>query len=183
MQIFHVLAGMGYQWVIRLDTDSDLPIPIRYNLVSAMESRSARYGLRLSVVELPDVLIGLPEAAQFWVVAQKVKPDEMWILKHCKPPSITGIGNWDRRIFYNNFFITDISFWMQPHVQGWLDFLESLRGFHKFRWGDAPVHTWTVGMFLKQKEVMEFQFPYQHQEFHLKEGQSGGSGGEKFPAV
>lgn len=182
-RVFRVLAGMGYQWVIRLDTDSDLPFPVQYNLVSAMESRNARYGLRVTAAEQPDVTIGLPEAAQYWVVAQSIKPEDMWILNHCNPPSISGIPNWDRKIFYNNFFITDVSFWLQPHVRGWLGFLEGLRGFHKFRWGDAPVHTWTVGMFLKKNEVIEFQFAYQHQDFHLKEAQSGGSGCKTFPAA
>ena len=32
-QMFQVLYGMGYEWVIRVDTDPEFPEPISYNIV------------------------------------------------------------------------------------------------------------------------------------------------------
>jgi hypothetical protein len=146
-----------------------------------MQQRKAKYGFRAFAPETADVVIGLPEAVQYWLVSQQPITTGLWILDHCNPHDVRGVVNWDRRIIYNNFFITEISFWMQPKVQAWLSYLEQLRGAHKFRWGDAPVHTWTTGMFLKKEEMLEFCFAYQHQG-NWALNQSGGSGFQSYPA-
>lgn len=179
-QVFNVLAGMGYKWVIRLDTDSKLQDPVPYNLVNAMQERKAKYGFRTFSAESAGVVIGLPEAAQYWLVSQRPSTIGLWILDHCNPHDVRGVVNWNLKIIYNNFFITDISFWMQPEVQAWLSYLEYLRGAHKFRWGDAPVHTWTAGMFLKKEEMLGFCFAYQHQGT-LALNQSDHGGFQSYP--
>lgn len=179
LQVFNVVARLGYKWVIRLDTDSNLPDPVPYNLVQAMQERNAKYGLRVFQQELSDVVIGLPEAAQYWLASQMRAP-QLWMLRHCTPHDVQGIPNWNRSIIYNNFFISDVEFWMQPQVQGWLTYLEQLGGFQKLRWGDAPVHTWTAGIFLREEEMLEFRFAYQHQGTWAL-NQSGNSGFQSYP--
>ena len=57
-------------------------------------------------------------------------------------------------------------------VQAWLYFLEHTNGHYKFRWGDAPVHTITLGMFMPKQQVLEFGFAYLH----------GGARGVVYPA-
>ena len=69
---------------------------------------------------------------------------------------------YNRQIFYNNFFISRVQFWMQPHVKAWLRFLEATNGYQKFRWGDAAIHTLTLGMFMPRSEVVELGFDYDH---------------------
>ena len=154
---------MGYEWVIRVDTDSEFPEPIPYNIVSAMVQHDALYGYRLWHVEDAKVARGLAEASKYWVVAEGLNPT--FLLSQVNPAAMAGLSTegWNRRIVYNNFFVTKLSWWVQPHIQGWLGFLEHLHGAHKFRWGDAPVHTLTLGMFMPTERMLEFGFSYGHQ--------------------
>lgn len=68
---------------------------------------------------------------------------------------------------------------MQPSVQGWLEYLENLGGYHKFRWGDAPVHTFTAALHLKRAQMLWFDFDYKHGQRYL----AGDCGPVKFDAL
>ena len=158
MQIFTALTAMGYEWVIRVDPDSNFPSVIPYNVIHAMEEKKTEYGFRAMSHESKRMSRGLAEAAKYWLVSED--QTATFLLEMCKPRSMQGLSSagWSYDIFYNNFFVTRIGFWMQPHIQGWLRHLERLNGYHKFRWGDAPVHTLTLGMFADKATVMEFGF-------------------------
>lgn len=162
LQVFNVLHSAGYEWVIRVDTDSAFPAPIQYNLIDTLVARNAEYGFRVMIPEPPHVLVGLAEAARYWVEVEEVQPT--FLYKHCNPKTSQGISinGWDKLMIYNNFYVTKLSFWMQPKVQAWLKFLEHTNGHYKFRWGDAPVHTLTLEMFMPEKKIVEFTFPYVH---------------------
>lgn len=164
LQLFEALQHMGYEWVIRLDDDSVFPHPIPYNLVSLMEANGAEYGYRADSYDASEVLQALPEAARYWLKAENIRPS--WLLHFCLPQDLSGLSSegWSGTIFYNNFFITRVDWWMQPHIQAWLAFLLDLGGFYKFRWGDAPVHTITMGMFMSDDLILQFGFEYEHQQ-------------------
>jgi hypothetical protein len=104
----------------------------------------------------------LAEAANFWVTSEKLTPT--FILQHCTPPTIEGLSStgWNHSIVFNNFYITRLSWWMQPHIRAWLVHLERLRGAYKHRWGDAPIQTITLGIFLPEAQMLEFDFHYTH---------------------
>ena len=163
MQVFKVLGRAGYQWIIRVDDDSRFPDPVPYNLVKAMQQEGASYGFRVQMAEDPPVVHSLAEATKFWLTMERREP--AWLYEHCNPSSIEGLSSlgWSRKMFYNNFFVGNISFWLAPEVQGYLRFLEQIRGAHRFRWGDAPVQTLTAGIFLPKQQIMEFDFAYEHQ--------------------
>ena len=147
--------------MIRVDDDSSFHQPIPYNIVDVMTTNNAEYGFRvLGGADGIQVTRGLAEAAAYWTTVESVEPTFLYEFSNNKAPINT--DTWDRRTFSNNFFVTKISFWMQPHVRGWLHYIESLNGFYKFRWGDAPVQTLTTGIFLARDKVVEFDFMYQH---------------------
>ena len=107
---------MGYKWVIRVDTDSRFPAPVPYNLVDAMVSRKAQYGVRAWATDADFVIYGLPEAANYWITAERMRPP--WLYEHCNPAGPAGLTSkaWDRRIIFNNFFVANVSWWLQPQV-------------------------------------------------------------------
>lgn len=154
---------MQYEWVIRVDNDSAFPKVIPYDIIGVMEERGAKYGFRVMSPDGSEVTQALPEAAKYWLVSEGVTPT--FLLESCNPSTMDGLSSdgWSKHIFYNNFFVTNVGFWVRPDVQSWLKLLEYLNGFYKFRWGDAPVHTVTLGMFSPKKELLEFGFEYEHQ--------------------
>ena len=161
-RVLSVLYRMGYDWAIRMDTDSAFPEPVPYNLVEVMEKTGAVYGFRAMNTENPLFATALPEAARYWLTAENIQP--AFILQHCSPPTMEGLSSkgWNHTIIFNNFFITRLSWWVQPQVRAWLIHLENMRGWYKHRWGDAPVHTMTLGMFLPEAQMLEFGFLYEH---------------------
>lgn len=128
-QVFKALSQMGYEWVIRVDSDSYFPKPIPYNVIDAMVEKDALYGFRLLTRESTEVCRSLPEAASFWLVSEGIEPT--FIYDFCNPQEMNGLSGtgWSKTIIYNNFFATKISFWRQSEVQGWLEHLEMVNGF------------------------------------------------------
>jgi hypothetical protein len=109
-----------------------------------MEQTGAIYGFRAMVGEAAMFATALPEAAKYWLTTEHMQPT--FIHKFCNPQSIHGLvgtywddtakterAGWNRQIIYNNFFITKLSWWIQPKVRAWLLHLEQLRGFYKHR--------------------------------------------------
>lgn len=53
-----------------------------------------------------------------------------------------------------------------PQIQEYLHLLEDSNGHYLFRWGDAPIHTFVVGMFLEPSQVHQFNFAYRHKGWY-----------------
>ena len=143
---------LGYEWLIRVDDDSNFPERVLCDLVEEMKSAGATYGFRALNTDAEHVTTALPEAVSYFSVSENILPSFAMDL----------FGNGQRTIFYNNFFVSNVSFWVGPRVTLWLQLLEDLNGFQKFRWGDAPVHTLTLGLFSNTSSVIEFGFAYEH---------------------
>jgi len=56
IRIYHVMAMMGYTWVLRLDDDSGILSPIKFNIFGFMEKYNYQYAYRIVAVESPHSL-------------------------------------------------------------------------------------------------------------------------------
>lgn len=65
--------------------------------------------------------------------------------------------------FWSNFEIAANSVFTSPEYRAYYDFLENSHGFYQERWGDAPIHSLAVGMFLNLEEIHYFRdIGYKH---------------------
>lgn len=65
--------------------------------------------------------------------------------------------------FWSNFEIASNSIFTSPEYRAYYDFLERSKGFYQERWGDAPIHSLAVGMFLDLDEIHYFRdIGYKH---------------------
>lgn len=164
---FQYLNVSGYKWALRFDQDSVFLSSIDFGLVESMVKNKQQYGYRVWGVDHLEVVWGLPEITSYFLKEQNIQPK--WLFNMCSPKSTDGLKTardgtgWNRQIVYNNFFVTNISFWLDVQVQRYLRLLETTGGFYKFRWGDAPVHTMVIGMFLDEVQLERFSFDYDHQ--------------------
>lgn len=161
--LFRYLAGLGYKWVFRLDEDSEVLTPVKQNMMGWMESLGKQYAFRLWDEEDQDMIWSLPELTQWYLTANEIQPK--WLYDSCRPRSSVGLnshGGWNRRILYNNMFMTNITWWLTSEVQSYLRVVEQSQGFYFFRWGDAPIHTMVVRTFLTRSQVHVFGFSYCH---------------------
>ncbi len=104
-------------------------------------------------------------------------------LNNWPPPT-----EWNRIGFYNNFFITRVDFWLQPHVQSLIHHFDRTGGIYKYRWNDLIFQTAVVQIFLPETKVHKFQdWTYEHATFKNSKLDWGGiypgKGDENNPAV
>jgi alpha 1,2-mannosyltransferase len=65
--------------------------------------------------------------------------------------------------FWSNFEIGDMNFWRGDAYQQYFRHLDNAGGFYYERWGDAPVHSIAVSLFLDKSEVHFFDdIGYRH---------------------
>jgi alpha 1,2-mannosyltransferase len=112
-------------------------------------------------------------------LSEKINHD----LNHWPPPT-----EWNRIGFYNNFFITDINFWLQPEVQSLIKHFDRTGGIYKYRWNDLIFQTAAVQIFLPASKVHKFtDWTYEHATIRNGKLDWGGiypgEGDENNPAV
>jgi alpha 1,2-mannosyltransferase len=76
---------------------------------------------------------------------------------------LDGNENYNNCQFFSNFEIGSLSFWRSKASEAYFQWLDQSGGFYYERWGDAPVHTLAVAMFLAKREVWFFRdMGYRH---------------------
>ena len=156
LHLFTFCAEAGYEWVLRLDEDSFVWSPVRFDLAQHMEQGGFVYGYRAFTHDYPTVTRGFPEAVRAYLVMSGRQPT--FLLKHCSPQTLDGLtaAGWSRAGYYNNFFITKTAFWRRADVQRFLKFMDRTGGVYTQRWGDLLIQSAAVQIFLRETEVHQF---------------------------
>lgn len=77
-------------------------------------------------------------------------------------------------IFYNNFEISHRSVWSPPSTgyEEFFDYIDHLGGIYLHRWGDAPIHTLGVSMWVPDERTHAFtDIAYKHKRMIDTQGQ------------
>jgi hypothetical protein len=146
--IFEILMEMGYDYYLRLDDDSYLYEDFKENPFEKIRRENKSYGYCLKIKEGPHVIQGL-----FPFIKQHVETDYVFDEPY-----------W---IYYNNFEIVDIKRYYNDQIREISQKIHESGGIYHWRWGDAPIRTILVSIFLPD-EVMEFDIDYEHQDIRNK---------------
>jgi hypothetical protein len=146
-----IMAGLEYIW--RLDDDSVLLGPVKFDVFALMRDRGLSYGYIKIHVDSTDCTAGLWEAVRTYVKHRKITP--------------TFLDKWtDPMIYYNNFEISAMSLWTSPEYRDFVDYVDHLGGIYFHRWGDAPVKSVAVSIFVQINETFKFSdIAYKHGHF------------------
>ena len=176
--IWDVIAQLGYTHVMRLDDDSYIWSPIRYDIFEFMHSHQLQYGFRLGSWER-----GHPFADRehFHDVvnnfARRARLDLRWLLAPCLPRrhepqaarnlTLRNCGN----LFtvYNNFFVTEVAWWRaNPDVKRFVSFVNDSRLIYTERFGDALWHSVALALFMEPSRLHIFNdWAYEHASFSV----------------
>ena len=149
------LLASEYEWQWRLDDDSLITGPVGYDVFRLMAENGKRYGFPNMVEEFSFCIKGLWKHANAYFDALSTRLPHAWLRK--LPENL---------IFYNNFEISHRSVWLDPGMAAWLDHVDSVGGIYYHRWGDAPIHTLGVAMFVPLRQVHRFSdIGYTHLPF------------------
>ena len=68
-----------------------------------------------------------------------------------------GNGEYNLCHFWSNFEIADLNFFRSDTYLEYFNHLDKAGGFFYERWGDAPVHSLAIGMFLPKEKIHFFE--------------------------
>jgi alpha 1,2-mannosyltransferase len=130
-----------------------------------MRDNGLKYGFNMNILDDARSFPSLWERTNAFAAAHPhlVNPesDLSWLLD----PG-TG-GEYNNCQFFSNFEIGSLKFWRSEANEAYFNWLDRAGGFFYERFGDAPVHTLSVAMFLKKQEVWFFRdIGYQHNINH-----------------
>ena len=125
MSVVWFRALSNYEYAMRVDEDVCLT---RLPSQAFLAALSANYAFGLDTVESHfETVDTFSPWLEGYMTAAAVQPT--------MPPLPTN------RIFFSNFFVSRIDWWVTEDVQRFLDAVNRSGGIYRFRWGDAPIQT------------------------------------------
>ena len=146
-----IMQGLEYAW--RLDDDSQLMEPsISYDVFAFMKQHHLIYGYRHISIDWASCVQGLWDG----------------VYQYKKQNGIKGqfIDKWKNgKMFYNNFEISQVSFWTSPEYRRFITYIDRLGGIYSYRWGDAPIKSLALALFVPANQIHRFSdIGYKHQK-------------------
>lgn len=162
----HLLDGYDYYW--RLEPDTSLLCDIPYDPFSFMHSNGIKYGFTISFDEIPQTIPTLWDTTMEFMNKYRSEnpsfnPTMMNFFKSFYLPPFLSKKGYNYCHFWSNFEIGSIRWLRSEEYNNFFNFLDNKGGFFYERWGDAPVHSLAVGLFLNRSEVHFFEdIGYRH---------------------
>ena len=128
---WRLLSELGYSWVMRLDEAAEIHSPIEYNLFAFMREQQKLFGFRQYSEEC-----GWDDGEFSSFV------EEYFNRQHSFGYSFGEYCNELGRVsFYNNFFITDLAWWLSEDVQRFLTTVDDTGIIFSYRHNDLVLQT------------------------------------------
>ena len=151
----------GYDWYMRLDTDSFIESSIDYDLFGYLDKNNKVYGYTAELAEWPPVVIGMGEF--FINLIRKHN------LKSTFFDKLIENDRYNLRQIYNNFEIIKISYFNNELVQLLIKEVNKSGNIYKKRWGDSPLRTFILSLTVYNSKIHKFNdFDYIHDAYNRR---------------
>ncbi|PBP27351.1 WD domain-containing protein [Diplocarpon rosae] len=153
--------GVGKGWMIKVHYFCD----IDYDVFRFMRDNKLKYGFNINILDDARSFPSLWARTRAFAAAHAnlIHPDADlgWLLDP------ENGGEYNNCQFFSNFEIGSLDFWRGEANEAYFNWLDRAGGFYYERFGDAPVHTLSVAMFVPKSEVWFFRdVGYQHDINH-----------------
>ncbi len=156
------LKAYGYKYYCRLDTDSFITKKVPFDFFKSMEVDGYRYGYIAEILESSVAVKGINS---FLINNGKYKTlmeDNQFVFHDSK---------YNLRCIYTNFEVLDLSIFEDKSINDFVDLIVKSNNIFNFRWGDAPLRTIMISLFLDKNQIVRFtKIDYRHQLFVQKQG-------------
>ncbi|KAF8472156.1 nucleotide-diphospho-sugar transferase [Kalaharituber pfeilii] len=155
-----------YDWYWRVEPGIGFFCDQEYDPFTFMRENGKKYGFVISLPEYRETIETLWSSTKEFMKAnpQYLAPKNSlgFIVDNDKGLD----GDYNNCHFWSNFEIGSLNFWRSEAYIKYFEFLDRKGGFYYERWGDAPVHSIAVALFLNSDEVHWFNdIGYYHQPF------------------
>ncbi|KAK9476541.1 glycolipid 2-alpha-mannosyltransferase-domain-containing protein [Lipomyces japonicus] len=165
-------ALKDFRWYWRIEPNTKYFCSIDYDVFKYMEDNDKTYGYVINIYDSPQSIRTLwPTTLEFiaqhpeyvdsnnslqWLIDDKVRPDHNRIA-----------NGYSTCHFWSNFEIGDMNFFRGKAYSEYFNYLDQRGGFFYERWGDAPVHSIGLGLFLDKTKIHWFKdIGYVHQPYY-----------------
>ncbi|TVY84573.1 Alpha-1,2 mannosyltransferase KTR1 [Lachnellula suecica] len=154
-----------YDFYWRVEPDVHYFCDIDYDVFRFMRDNKLKYGFNMNILDDARSFPSLWTRTRNFAAAHPhlIHPeaDLDWLLDP------TSGGEYNNCQFFSNFEIGSLDFWRGEENEAYFEWLDKAGGFYYERFGDAPVHTLSVAMFLPKSEIWFFRdIGYQHDINH-----------------
>ncbi|KAK6200469.1 glycolipid 2-alpha-mannosyltransferase [Scheffersomyces amazonensis] len=153
-----------YDWYWRVEPGIQIYCDIDYDVFKFMEDNNKVYGFTISIHEF------LATIPTLWEHTKKfIKENPQYIAEDNFMDFISNDGGESYNLchFWSNFEIANLNFWRSEAYRKYFEYLDSTGGFFYERWGDAPVHSIAVSLFLPKEKIHYFHdVGYNHGVYH-----------------
>jgi alpha 1,2-mannosyltransferase len=155
-----LVRDLDYYW--RVEPGVDFPCKIKYDPFKFMEDNGKLYGFTIAIKEYMPTVETLMPTIDKWISENKLES---------KMPSDSGSRfvrefygtGYNGCQYWNNFEIASMKIFKSKLYEDYFNYLDKEGGFFYERWGDAPIHSIYVSLFLHSKEVHFFEnIGYKH---------------------
>jgi hypothetical protein len=143
--------GTNYRYIMRMDEESFLHTPIRYDLFQFMSKGQYYYAYRIRSYEMASI--------------QKVLHNFTTFARQTLDPNWTKIRHFNGAYcgFYNNWFIADLNFFLSKDVQFFFRWIDDNGYMYRDRLNDLVIQTCAVYSFCPEGRVHRFlDWTYEH---------------------
>ncbi|KAI9684776.1 MAG: hypothetical protein M1829_000151 [Trizodia sp. TS-e1964] len=152
---------LEYDWYWRVEPDVHFFCNIEYDVFRFMQENNMKYGFNMNILDdarsFPSLWSSTRSFINYHPELIHPEADLDWLLD-----SRNG-GDYNNCQFFSNFEIGDLRFFRGEANEKYFEWLDKEGGFYYERFGDAPIHTLSVAMFVPKSEIWFFRdIGYQH---------------------
>ncbi|KAL1929718.1 hypothetical protein VTP01DRAFT_1856 [Rhizomucor pusillus] len=156
-----LMEQYDYYW--RVEPGVEFYCDLDYDPFLYMQENNKKYGWTISLLEYESTIPTLWETTRRFMAEHPQMIPKNNIMRFI---SDDNGQSYNLCHFWSNFEIGDLNFLRGPEYSAYFDYLDKAGGFFYERWGDAPVHSIAVSMFLNKTEVHFFDdIGYRHDPF------------------
>jgi len=166
---------LPYRYYWRVEPHVSFHCDLDFDPFAYLYNNKKVYGFNLAVYEWMETIPSLWSSVKEFV---KLYPKYVAPNNSMEFISSDGGEKYNGCHYWSNMEIADMEFWRGEAYSAYADYLESTGGFYYERWGDAPVHTMGVSLFLPKDKIHFFDLigythePHSHcpQDLDFKAG-------------
>ncbi|KAL6717828.1 hypothetical protein ACLMJK_003913 [Lecanora helva] len=150
-----------FDWYWRVEPDVHFFCDIDYDIFRFMRDNKMKYGFNMNILDDARSFPSLWSRTRAFINAHPefIHPDADldWLL------DAHNSGDYNNCQFFSNFEVGDLNFFRGEANEKYFNWLDRGGGFYYERFGDAPIHTLSVAMFVPKSEIWFFRdIGYQH---------------------
>ncbi|POY76736.1 hypothetical protein BMF94_0328 [Rhodotorula taiwanensis] len=155
----------SYEYYWRVEPNVKFLCDIPYDPFKVMKQHNRTYGFVVTLYEYQETIPTLWQTTKDFIDKNPqylAEPNMMEWISPNKGDSYNGCHYW------SNFEIAKVGFWRSEAYRAYFKHLDQAGGFFYERWGDAPVHSLAVSLFLRPDEIHFFNsIGYRHEPFQM----------------